>query len=109
MMFDSATSFDQNLDDWYVVIDSASIDRADIPGVVGTISAQNTFLNGQNPTYRIEPGGDSDRFEITNGNQLNMISADADQTAYMVTIATTGDLVFEDGNNRRTIQVTLVE
>ena len=106
-MFANATSFDQNLGGWYVTIDRASIDRADIPGVVGTISAQNAFLDGQNPTYRIEPGGDSDRFTITDGNQLSMVSAAADRTAYTVTIAAAGDSVFEDGNNRRTIQVTL--
>ena len=108
-MLDFAASLDRNLGGWYVVMDSTSIDRADIPGVVGTISARNAFLDGQNPTYRIEPGGDSDRFEITDGNHLSMVSADADRTAYTVTIAATGDSVFEDGNNRRTIQVTLVE
>ena len=106
-MFDSAISFDQNLGDWYVVIDSASIDRADVPGVVGAISARNAYLDGQNPAYMIEPGGDSDRFEITDGNLLSMISADADRTTYTVTIAATGGSVFEDGNNRQDIQVIL--
>ena len=106
-MFDGATSFDQNLGVWYVTIDSASIDRADVPGVVGTISARNSFLNEQNPTYRIEPGGDSDRFTITGDNLLSMVSAAADRTTYAVTIAATGDSVFVDGNNRRTIQVTV--
>jgi len=106
-MFHNAASFDQNLGGWYIVIDSASIDKADVPGAVGTISARNAFLDGQNPTYRTEPGGDSDRFVITDGNILRMVSADADRTAYTVTIAATGDRIFEDGNNRRTIQVTL--
>ena len=107
-MLDFAASFDQNLGNWYATIDSASIDRANVPGVVGTISALNPFLDGQNPIYRIEHGGDSDRFTITDGNQLSMVSADADRTTYTVTIAATGELVFEDGNNRWTIQVTLV-
>ena len=106
-MFDPASSFDQNLGGWYVTIDSTSIDRADIPGVVGTISARNAFLEGQNPTYWIEPGGDSDRFAITDGNQLYMISAAADQKSYPVTIAAAGDSVFEDGNNRWTVEITL--
>jgi hypothetical protein len=57
----------------------------------------------------IGPGGDSDRFAITDGNQLHMISAAADQTTYTVIIAAAGDSIFEDGNNRRAIQVTLVE
>ena len=108
-MFANATSFDQNLGGWYIVIDGMSIDRADVPGMVGTISARNAFLDGQNPTYHIEPGGDSDRFAITDGNQLNMVSAAADRTTYTVTIAATGYSVFEDGNNQRTIQVILME
>ena len=53
------------------------------------------------------PGGDSDRFEITDGNQLIMVSAAADRTTYTVTIAATGYSVFEDGNNRRTVEVVL--
>ena len=108
-MLDSATSFDQNLGGWYVTIDSTSIGRADIPGMVGTIHALNPFLDGHNPTYVIEPGGDSDRFEITDGNRLSMVSAAADQTTYTVTITVTGDSVFEDGNNWQDIQVTLTE
>ncbi|MYL11394.1 MAG: BspA family leucine-rich repeat surface protein, partial [Cenarchaeum sp. SB0669_bin_11] len=107
-MFNSANSFDQNLGGWYVTLDSISIERADIPGVVGTISTQNAFLDGQNPTYVIEPGDDSHRFEITDGNILNMVSAAADRTTYKITIAATGDSLFEDGNNWQTIQVTLV-
>ncbi|MYB29801.1 MAG: BspA family leucine-rich repeat surface protein, partial [Cenarchaeum sp. SB0663_bin_5] len=107
-MLDFAASFDQNLGGWYVVIDSASIDRADVPGAVGTVSAQNAFLDGQNTTYRIEPGGDSDRFVIIDGNQLSMVSVDADQTTYIITITATGDSAFGNGDNRRTITVTLV-
>ena len=106
-MFDSAVSFDQNLGGWYITIDSVSIHRADVPGVVGTISAQNPFLNGQSPTYMIETGGDSDRFTITDGNRLNMISAATDQTSYVITITATGDSVFGDGNSRWTVEVTL--
>ena len=86
-----------------------AVNRADIPSVVGTISAQNPFLYGQNPTYHIEPGGDSDRFEITDGNRLSMVSYIADQTIYTVTITAAGDSVFEDGNNGQVIEVTLTE
>ena len=107
-MFYNATAFDQNLGRWYVTIDNTSIDRVDVPGVVGTITAQNAYLDGQNPTYAIVPGGDSDRFEITGGNHLNMVSAAADRTTYTVTISATGDSVFEDGSNLQDIQVTLV-
>ena len=52
------TSFDQNLGEWHITIDSTSIDGADVLGVVGTISARNAFLDGQNLTYVIEPDSD---------------------------------------------------
>ena len=108
LMFSSATSsFNQSLGSWYVTIDNTSIDRADVPGMVGTISAQNPFLDGHNPAYAIVPGGDSDRFEITDGNHLNMVSAAADRTTYTVTISATGGSVFGDGNNHQYIRVTL--
>ena len=106
-MFEGATSFDQNLGSWYVTIDNTSIKRADVPGMVGTISAQNAYLDWQNPTYTIIPGGDSDRFKITDGNQLIMVSAVTGQESYAITITTTGDLIFEDGNNRQDIQIIL--
>ena len=38
--------------------------------VVGTTYARNAFLDGQNPICTIGPGGDSDRFAITDGNQV---------------------------------------
>ena len=107
-MFGIAVSFDQNLGGWYVMIDSASIDRADVPGVVGTISALNPFLDGQNPTYVIEPGGDSDLFAITDGNHPKDGLGGRRPGDYTRSPSSAaGDSVFEDGNNRRTIQVTL--
>ena len=106
-MFISTTAFNQPLGSWYVTLDNTSIDRADVPGMVGTISAQNPSLDRHNPTYLIVPGGDSDRFEITDGNHLGMVSAATDRTTYTVTISATGDSVFEDGNNQRDIQIIL--
>ena len=49
-MFNPAASFDQNLGGRYVAMDDASIGRADVTGVVGAISEQNTFLGEQTPT-----------------------------------------------------------
>ena len=77
------------------------------PGWSGPFSARNAYLDGQNPAYLIVPGGDSDRFEITDGSYLIMVSAAADRATYVVTIAATGDAVFGDGGHRRTIQVIL--
>ena len=105
-MFSSTASFDQNLGNWYITIDNTSIEMADVPGIVGTISAQNAYLDGHNPTYTIIPGGDSDRFEITDGNKLIMVSAAPDQESYTITITVTGR-VFQDSNHQKDIQIVL--
>ena len=104
-MFDGATAFDQNLGTWYVVPDSTSIARSDVPGVVGSISAQNTDLDGHSPVYNVT-GSDSTRFAIVNGNQLNMTSVDT-KSDYTVNVTASGGSVFEDGNNWRILDVTV--
>ena len=106
-MFDGATAFDQNLGAWYVVPDSTEIARADVPDVVGTISAQNSELNDHIPVYGIGTGGDSARFEIVNGNKLNMTSVEA-KSAYTVNVTASGSSIFEDdGNNWLMLDVTV--
>ena len=106
-MFDGADEFDQNLGRWYATLDRASIDREAIPGAVGTISAQNAHLAGHNPAYGIGTGGDSDRFAITDGNRLNMTSAVSGRSSYTVNVTASGPAVFEDGNNWRTLEITV--
>ena len=103
-MFLDAEVFDQNLGRWYVTLDNTAIDRADVPGVIGSISAQNTNLDGHNPVYGIGAGGDSGLFEIVNGNELNMTSAGA-KSAYAVNVTASGGTVFEDGNNWRAVTI----
>ena len=105
-MFDGATDFNQNLGNWYVVPDSMSIARTAVPGIVGSISAQNTPLNDHTPMYGIGMGGDFDRFGITDGNKLNMTSVDT-KSAYMVNVTASDGMVFEDGNNWRVLDVTV--
>ena len=105
-MFDGATDFNQNLGNWYVVPDSMSIARTAVPGIVGSISAQNTPLNAHTPVYTIVTGGDSARFAIVPDNQLNMISVDT-QSAYTVNVTASDGTVFEDGNNWRILNVTV--
>ena len=104
-MFDGASSFNQNLGEWYVVPDRSEIERSSVPGIVGTISAQNPFLDGQNPAYGIGVGGDPN-FEIVNGNRLNMTSVGG-ETAYAVNVTASGSGVFEDGNNWRMLEITV--
>ncbi len=105
-MFSGASDFDQNLGNWYVTINSTSIDRADVPGTVGTISAQNAVLDGHGPVYGIASGADSGHFEI-DGSLLIMNSTDADRDSYTVNVNAPGDSVFENGNNWRALTVTL--
>ena len=107
-MFDDATSFDQNLGNWYVVPDSVSIARTAVPGIVGSISAQNTPLNNHTPVYGIgmDMGGDSDLFGITDGNKLNMTSVDT-KSDYTVNVTASDGTVFENGNNWRVLNVTV--
>ena len=107
-MFSGATAFDQNLGAWYVVAvpENLNIARTDVPGVVGSLSAQSQTLDTHNPMYGIGGGGDSDRFEITGGNELKMISAEA-TPSYTVNVTASGHFVFESGNNWRTFEVTV--
>ena len=95
----------RNLGNWYVVPDSVLIAWTDVPGVVGTISAQNTHLDGHSPEYNIVPGGDHTRFAI-NGNQLNMTSVGT-KSDYTVNVTASKGTVFEDGNNWRILDVTV--
>ena len=103
-MFTDAANFDQNLGEWYVVLNSTEIDAADAPGVVGTISAQNQFLRGQNPTYAIGAGGDSGSFNITGGSDLNMNITSPAKSLYTVNITSAGGFDF---SNHRVYNVTV--
>ena len=106
-MFDNAASFNQNLGEWYVTLDDSSIPRVDVPGVVGSVSAQNQPLRGHGPAYGIGAGGDPGHFEIVSGRLLNMTSADPDRASYKVNITASGDRVFEDGNNWRMADIAV--
>ena len=103
-MFNFATAFSQNLGNWYVVANATSIARADVPGVVAEISAQNDYLNDHNPTYGIGRDSDYAFFEIVNGNKINMTSVGT-KSSYMVNVTASGSKVFEDGNNWRMLVV----
>ena len=106
-MFNNANAFDQNLGKWYATLNSTSIGRADVPGVVGSVSAQNTPLKNHTPTYWIGAGADKDRFEIVGGNLLNMTSVVAGRDSYAANVTANGTNVFENGNNWRVFEVTL--
>ena len=107
-MFLNADDFDQNLGNWYVVANATSIARADVPGVVAEISAQNDHLNGHNPTYGISSDNDYAFFEIVNGNKINMTSVGT-KSSYMVNVTASGSNVFEDGNNWRLLEIKVTD
>ncbi len=97
-MFDDASAFEQNLGSWYIVLDDTSIDYSDAPGVVGRLSAQNAFLDGQNPVYGIGPGGDSGSFELNRSNLVMRETPTKDSYAVTITATSTGG--FGTGNSR---------
>ena len=103
--FQNITSFDQNLGNWYVTLDSDTIADTAIPGVVGTISAQNLPLRKHSPTYAIvdDDDLDADHFEIVSGNRLNMTSGVPGE--YSINVTASGTNVFESGNNWRVLEI----
>ena len=107
-MFDGASSFAQNLGRWYVTVEDTSINGTEVPGIVGTISAQNVFLDGQDPLYGImAEGPDSERFAVFDDDQLFMVSLDGNKTEYVAKIMASGPQVFGDGNNWVDVRVSV--
>ena len=101
-----ADSFDQNMGPWYIVLDGAAIDRSSVPGEVGRIAAQNSFLDDQNPAYGIGSGGDSDYFEI-DGSILKIKSVpDGHAGPYSVTITSTG---IYGSENSHTFEISVTD
>ena len=100
-MLSNTRAFDQNLGAWYIVLDSTSVDGAD--RTVGEITAQNSFLDGQNPAYGLGSGGDSDHFEID--STVLKLKAAPTKSPYTVTITSTGDF---GTNNSHTFEIDVV-
>ena len=66
--------FDQDLAPWYITLDSLTIADAATDRTIGTLTAQNTPLNEQNPVYSVADinTDDSSLFEIASGNTLQL-------------------------------------
>ena len=103
-MFRNAESFNQNLGNWYVVLDSTSIDIGSGTTKIGSIAAQNQILDDQNPTYGIGSGADSALFVIDGDVLTTKPSVDYGKAEYAVNITSTGDF---GNNNFRVISVTV--
>ena len=103
-MFPQANSFKRNLGNWYITLDDISIAFDDAPGVIGRITAQNSYLNGQNPAYGISSGGDSDSFEL-DGNKLKLKTVPT-KSLYTVSVTATGDF---GRSNSKMVTVTVTD
>ena len=104
-MFLYTPAFNQNLGNWYVVLDNASIDIGSGAKKIGNIAAQNPILDSQNPTYSIGSGGDSALFAIDGGALLTKPSTDySGKTQYAINITSAGGFGM---NNFRVIDVTV--
>ena len=103
-MFDGATAFDQNLGKWYVLPADTVFDAGDASLSVTTISAQNGFLDDQDPRYGIGAGQNLMLFNVT-GNTL-MFRSPPDPGNYRINVTASGS-VFESGNNWRVLEVTV--
>ena len=90
-MFSGTSLFVQNLGNWHIVLDRTAIDDT-AAGIVGRISAQNSYLDSQVSEYGIGSGGNSDYFEIVDGDVLRMKDiADVSETPpYTVNITSAG-------------------
>ena len=106
-MFLHADSFIQNLGSWYITLDGTPIDGGDATRAVGNISAQNSFLSGQDPTYGIGLGGDSELFEL-DGTSLKQktIPNHLTKESYTVNITSTGTF---GTNNFRIFDIAVSE
>ena len=91
----------RNLGDWYVVLDDTIMSEANETLV---ISAQNAYLDGQNPTYVVNDA----RFAVADGALAVKPGRSAPPGTYNVTV-TVGGVIGEhrDTLHSRTIQVTV--
>ena len=97
------SSFDQDLENWYITLDDTVVERGDT--TVTTITAQNGFLDQQNSVYSVAAGGDGDMFEI-HGNVLRSMSGEYAKSSYDITIVSTGDFTPLISRN---VTITVVE
>ena len=106
-MFDGASSFEQNLGEWYILPAESAYDITDASLNVTVISAQNSILDGHNPTYGIDPddGLDSGLFNMTDSTLMFKVTPSAG--TYKVNVTAFGSDVFENDNNWRTLTVTV--
>ena len=96
-MFNGATTFNQNLGPWYMVLDNHFISNGTL--AVGDIAAQNTYLDGQNPTYSLVAGaGDADNSLFTISGDTLSIKQGNSKSTYQIRIGASGSSLFGSNN-----------
>ena len=103
-MFNGASSFDQNLGNWYVVPADTVYANSEGTLNVTTISTQNTALDVPSLLYGIDSGDSLNLFNITGSNTLMFKSAQSAGT-YNVNVTASGTVVFSNGNNWRVLEI----
>ena len=100
-MLDGTNDFAWNLGDWYIVLDDTTMSDAN---ETLAISAQNAYLDGQNPTYVV----DDANFAVVDGALAVKPGQSVPPGTYNVTV-TVGGVIGEVVNtsHSRTVQVTM--
>ncbi len=100
-MLTGATAFSQNLGKWYVTLDTDAPRVSDTDRVAGTISAQNSVLDGHSPSYAAAAEGDSAKFEVTAAKVLRLKDGQTvtPDTTLEVTVTVNGTGVLGTGNS----------
>ncbi len=105
MLGNNTPVFNQNLGAWYITGDLSVIPTLGAGDEVTTFTAQNSALNGHNPSYTLVGGADVGLFTLTTTGILSITDApSAGKTSYNITIQATGS--FGTGNQRDLTLVT---
>ena len=107
-MFLNATSFSRNLGNWYIVLDDTAIDLADAGNTIGSITAQNSVLDGHGPVYGLGSDSVSQKFAISGSDLQVRPGEDYSSGTYDVAITATGAGLFGT-SNQRTVGVTVTD
>ena len=101
-MLDGTNDFAWNLGDWYIVLDDTTMSDAN---ETLAISAQNAYLDGQNPTYAVDDAtGNGALFEVISGDLAIKSGQSPAPGSYNITITSTGSF---GTDNSRVVEIAV--
>ena len=101
-MLDGTNDFAWNLGDWYIVLDDTTMSDAN---ETLAISAQNAYLDGQNPTYAVDDAtGNGALFEVISGDLAIKSGQNPAPGSYNITITSTGSF---GTDNSRVVEIAV--